>query len=388
MILASGALAALLLLAQAPAHANPSLSDDFSRMMGWLTEQTAKSLAFNAGSTFDPPNEMKVWRIQPDVSLGVGVIPYSKADFPVMQVGSLAEKNPSAMLPDKVMYPNLTTHFRLGLPGRMDMGMRLVNVTIPKGYKLSDSTQGEGQINTIGFSLRRHFFGGDSPLLSTTFAFNRVFGQFNFTNEFKGVELAPGIVADSVNKGHLEWDVRSLGFNAVLSQAYGKWTPFAGIGLNHMFGAVHGTLEGVWQTPLISPSYGVASGQPETASARILLGAQRDGIVLSYFVNAEVKATGFQAGKAFVVMTGLAAPFTLGAASSIQRAERDRRGEEREIAYDAVRRPRARPAPAAPKSREKARIAPSKRWTPEVDGRNTRPARKSQGRDEEIFFIR
>ncbi|MFA6030639.1 MAG: hypothetical protein WC969_12350 [Elusimicrobiota bacterium] len=309
-----------MLLALCPAAAafgaNPTMSDDFTGIMTWLTKQTAEGLAFNAGSTFDPPNEMKVWRMQPDISFGIGVLPYDKTVFPAMHVQALADKNPGAMLPDKVAFPNLTTHLRLGLPGRMDLGLRLVNVTIPKGYRLSESTKGDGQINTVGVSVRKHFFGGGRPTLSLTGAFNRVYGLFNFRNEFKDVELTPGFIASSVNTGRLEWDVRSYGMNATLSQTYGHWTPFFGMGLNHMVGSVYGHLRADWQTPLISPSYGEASGKPEPYQGRLIFGAQHDGAFPSYFVNCEVKAMGTQAFRGFVLMAGVAAPFRIGAGSA------------------------------------------------------------------------
>jgi hypothetical protein len=304
------------------------MSDDFTRMMQWITQQTAEGLAFNTGSTFDPPNEMQPWRMQPDINLGFGVLPYDKSAFPEIQVGELAEKNPKAMLPDRVVFPNLTTHLRVGLPWRLDAGVRLVNVTVPKGYKLSESTKGDGQINTIGFSIRKHFFGGDDPLLSFTGAYNRVFGHFNFKNEFKDVVLyASGgsqIIADSLNQGRLDWDVRSYGINATVSQVFGRWTPFAGFGFNHMFGLVHGRLDGVWQTPLVSPSVGEAVEDPEPTQGRVLFGAQRDGEKLSYYFNVEVKAIGTQAGKTFIFMAGLAAPFKLGAGNTLAPERRAR----------------------------------------------------------------
>ena len=292
------------------------MSDDYAQIMTWITRQTAEGLAFNAGSTFDPPNEMRPWRVQPDLSFGIGMLPYDKKSFPEMKVRALAEKNPGAMLPDKVIFPNLTMHMRMGLPSRMDMGLRLVNVTIPKGYKLSESTQGGGQINTVGLSVRKHFFGGSLPLLSVSGAFNRVFGRFDFHNEFSNMELAQGFTADSLNTGHLQWDVRSYGVNAMLSQTYGHWTPFGGVGLNHMTGSVYGWMRSDWKTA-ITPSYGEASGKPEPFQSRLLFGVQHEGSFPSYFFNGEVKAYGTQSYKSFILMVGVAAPFRIGADSTL-----------------------------------------------------------------------
>ncbi|MFH1726327.1 MAG: hypothetical protein ABII00_17085 [Elusimicrobiota bacterium] len=330
-------LAVLLLTPTVGFCQSPRLADDFANIMGWLTQQTADGLGFNGGSTFDPPNEMKPWRMQPDVSLGAGHLPFDKGAFPEIRVQSLAENDPAGMLPDKMLFPNLTLHVRLGLPGRMDLGVRVANMTTPKNYRLSESTVGNGQSNTVGFGLRKHFGGGRAPLLSLTAAYNHTFGYFNYVNEYKAVEITPGFVADATNTGQLEWDVRSVGLNVVASQAYGRWTPFFGAGYNRMLGSVNGRLEARWKTTLIQPSVGEASSRPAPDQARVLMGFQRDGFLFNFFVNGEVKALGPQAGRTFIVSTGFAAPFRLGAKSSIVRYGRNRPKDVAAAAGPAVR---------------------------------------------------
>jgi len=300
------------------------MSEDYRNIMGWLANGTAEGLGFNAGSTFDPPNEMRPWRIQPDISFAVGNFPFDKSVFPILVNDSLTENDPKGMLPDGIMIPNLTLHARIGLPGRMDMGFRVVNMTTPKKYQMTPTTVGNGQSNTVGGSLRGHFYGGRDPLVSVSLAYNHTFGYFNFKNEFQNIELTPGFFADSENTGQLEWDVRSFGVNMVVSQAYGKWTPFAGLGYNWMIGSVRGRLASAWKTPAIAPSVGEASAKPPGNNTRVILGFQRSGPVFQFFVNGEVKATGSNAGKAMIVSLGLAAPFRIGANSSIVRHGRNR----------------------------------------------------------------
>ena len=315
-----------LCLAAVPVRAqNPTMEDDFARIMEWLTHGTAQGLAFNSGSTFDPPNEMRPWRIQPDVSFGVGVMPFDKSTFPTMEIDALAEKNPKNDLPDSISFPNLTIHSRVGLPMRMDLGLRAVNMTVPKNYKLSPNTVGNGQSNTLGLSLRKHFFGNGSPLLTVSGAYNRVSGYFNFRSTLKDVELVKGVFkADSVNQGQLDWNVTSIGVNFVVSQAFGKWTPFFGAGVNKVSGIVDGRLEAVWDTPLIDSTVGKASSRPESHNTRLILGFQRDGSFFKYFMNSEVKTSGFASGQAFIVSTGLAAPFRIGANSHVVRYGRNK----------------------------------------------------------------
>ena len=119
------------LLATNARAANPSMSSDFGRMMEWLSHEMAQGLAFNAGSLFDPPHEVKSRRLQPDVSLGIGKMPLDKTKFPQPEVPALQEMNAADIFPDSVMFPNLAMHLRAGLPARMDMSIRMANMTTP-----------------------------------------------------------------------------------------------------------------------------------------------------------------------------------------------------------------------------------------------------------------
>lgn len=380
---------AVLGASSAGAQANPTMSGDFTRIMDWLTKGTADGLGFNAGSSFDPPNEMRPWRLQPDISLGVGLLPFDKKAFPKMRVAALAEKKPDQSLPDEMKFPNLTLHMRMGLPGRWDVGSRFANMTTPSNYKLSPTTTGDGQSNTLGIAVRRHFLGGERPLVSVAGVYNHTYGYFNFKNEFSNVELTPGFFADSTNFGTLEWDVRSFGVNVIASQSYGKWIPFGGFGYNRMIGSVSGKLEAQWKTPLIAPSIGQASNSPADDNGRVILGFQRDGSFFKLFMNTEIKAMGPMAGKSFIVSTGLAAPFKIGASSALVREGRNRSDNlaERRIA-DPV-------APVKKKSRTAAlperRPVPSRvntYWTWDKTEAAPPPKKTARETQPELIFIR
>lgn len=390
-------LAAMLLIgaAASPARAaNPSMADDFSRMMDWLTKGVADGLGFNAGSSFSPPTEVRPWRLQPDVSLGVGFLPFDKKSFPRMQVQALAEKHPEEALPSQMMFPNLTIHMRMGLPGRTDVGARFANMTTPSGYRLSPTTTGDGQSNTLGIAIRRHFWGGDRPLLSASAIYNHTFGFFNFTNEYKHVELTNGFFADSTNFGTLEWDVRSFGLNLTASQTYGKYLPFAGFGYNHVIGSVTGKLEAQWKTPLIAPSVGRASNTPFAENGRFIAGFQRDGSLFKFFMNGELKAMGPMAGKSFVISTGLAAPFKIGARSALVRHGRN---QPSNLASSAPERPRELdPVPPPKAAKRRATAMPDARTVPQSrkdrywiwDRTEPEPKKTAREAQPELIFIR
>lgn len=300
----------------AEARANPSMSADFERIAGWLSNEVVQGLAFNAGSMFDPPNELRDWRWQPDISLGLGSIPLNKKKFPAMEVPALTEKHPESVLPNSVTFPNLALHLRLGLPGRYDISLRGANMTVPKGYNLSPGTKASGQSNSIGVSLRRHFLGGrELPLLSVSLNYNHVKGYFNFLSGWERLEAAPGLFVDSRNTGRLEWNVNSYGLNAVLSRTYGMWTPFGGFGVSRLGGSMKTRLQADFATPLVAPAVGEASDRPEENSGRLIFGTQMDLDRVSFFFNGEMKAIGIQSGRAFIMQLGMVCPFRIGSSA-------------------------------------------------------------------------
>ncbi len=300
------------LWAVAPASAaNPSMSDDFQRMMGWLSHEMAQGLAFNAGSTFDPPKEVKSRRLQPDVSLGVGRMALNKTTFPEPRVAALRDLDAQSIFPSSILFPNLVAHLRAALPGRMDLSLRFTDMTTPPGYKISPTTTGKGQSNTFGIGLRRHFFGGDLPSLAVGANYNHVYGRFTYQTKFK-INNISGFSADSDVNGALAWNINSFGLNGVVSQAFGKWTPFAGLGYNYATGSVRAHLQVDSQTPVIAPIVGEASDHPEANQGRVILGASRDGSWMDFFLNGEVKALGQQAGKSWIVHAGVSLPFRIG----------------------------------------------------------------------------
>ena len=338
---------------------NPNMSDDFERMMRWLTGEVVQGLSFNAGSTFDPPNELKKWRMQPDVSLGLGMIPLDKTKFPVIVTPSLAERDPSAMLPDKVSIPNLALHVRLGLPGRFDFTVRAADMTVPNGYRLAPGTRAKGQSNSIGFGLRRHFGGGDEdiPRITVGANYNHVKGYFNFNTERQLLQLTSSLAGDSWQMGRLEWNVNSFGLNTVVSQTFGSFTPFFGAGGNYTTGSMKARLEMDCLSPIIcTPVIGEASDHPEQVQARGIFGAQYDLTRVSLFLNGEVKALGENAGRTFIVQMGIVAPFRIGwgsiAAKGTHWLAPDDKGVKDSFDVDESERARFRgPPAAAPKTK-------------------------------------
>ncbi len=309
----SAALLAVLAAWVMPAAANPSVTADFNSMTQWLSHELAQEIAFNAGSTFDPPHEVVSRNIQPDLSLGLGHMPFDKSTFPALQTQKLNDMPVANVFPSSVLFPNLVTHLRAGLPGRMDLSVRFADMTTPNNYKLSNTATGKGQSNSIGFSLRKHFFGEDGrPLLSLGANYNHVYGNFDLRSNFDLSDQGAGFTAQSPIDAKLVWNVSSFGLNAIVSRPWRGWTPFAGVGYNYATGSIRTRLEAQPNTTLVSPIIGESSDHPEQNQARIILGFEVDRPWMHFFANGEVKAMGEHALGSWIIAAGAALPFEIG----------------------------------------------------------------------------
>jgi hypothetical protein len=233
-----------------------------------------------------------------------------------MQTAQMADTNPAAIFPSAVNFPNLVAHLRGGLPYRMDFAIRAANMTSPPGYKISAKTTAKAQSNSIGFTLRKHVLGGDDPLVSLGANFNHVYGQFDFNTKFTvDPTQAQGFTAGIPIAGLIQWNVNSFGLNAVVSQKYGRWTPFVGVGYNYLTGSLRVHLEADPQTDLLSPIKGESSDHPEQNQARMIFGTEMDRSWVNLFFNGEIQAIGNGSGRSYIVHAGMALPFHIGTGS-------------------------------------------------------------------------
>ena len=309
------AAAFVLALTAVPAGANPSLTSDITGMSQWLSDQMAQGLAFNAGENFDPPKEIKGYYFQPDVSFGVGLIPFDKRTFPQMQTPELQNGAGADLFPNSTLFPNLALHLRMGLPWRGDFYLRLADATTPSGYRISPTMTAQVQTNSFGAGIRQHLFGGDYPVLTLGAHYNHVQGYTNMKGTF-GVN-AGGFTANDQFDGNIKWSINSFGLTAIVSQSFGRWTPFGGLGYNYATGSVSVNLELQSGTFLVADIDGVGSDRPEQSQGREILGVSYDRETWSAFANGELKALGQLQYRSWIVSAGVALPFDIGRSPTV-----------------------------------------------------------------------
>lgn len=357
------AAALVLALACGSASANPSLTTDINGMSQWLSDQFAQGLAFNAGENFDPPKIVKGYYLQPDVSFGVGLIPFDKRRFPDMQTPELQNGVGANLFPSSTLFPNLALHLRMGLPWRGDAYLRFADATIPAGYKISPTMTAQVQTNSIGWGIRQEVLGGDYPTLVLGAHYNHVQGYTKLRGTF-GVN-SNGFTADDKFNGNIDWSINSFGLTAIVSQSFGRWTPFGGLGYNYATGSTHVDLNLISGTFLIPDITGQGSDHPEQSQGREILGVSYDRETWSAFANGELKALGQLQYRSWIVQVGAALPFEIGGKALIYK-KRPQAPVEPKPALDdddsrsSETKPAPKPAPKPVKRRRADPLPPEK----------------------------
>lgn len=314
----AAALALTLFSTAVPARAaNPSLNTDFTNISQWLSDDLAQGLAFNAGENFDPPALVKGYYLQPDVSLGAGVVPLSKKAFP--DTPALTENgiNAAGLFPTSVDFPNFALHLRMGLPGDNDVYLRFADATTPPKYKISPSIDAQVQTNSFGFGGRHHFLGDDGwPNLVVGLHYNHIQGRVALTGPYN-LNLTQGYNDTAQLNGEIRWSIDSVGTDAILYHSIGRWTPFGGLGYNHASGSVTTNLGLNFSDALLNPPYapvinGVGSDKPEQNQGRAILGSQYQFANWALFWSGEIKIIGNLPFQNYIAQVGAALPFEIG----------------------------------------------------------------------------
>jgi hypothetical protein len=360
----AAALVLALVCAPASVQANPSLTPDFANMAQWLSDQMAQGLAFNAGSNFDPPGEVKGYYLQPDVSFGVGLIPFDKRRFPEMQTPALQNGDGAALFPNTTLFPNFALHLRMGLPWRGDLYVRFADATTPPGYKISPTMTAQVQTNSIGWGIRQHMFGGDYPRLTLGAHYNHIQGYTKLKGDFP--VTASGSTYDNTFTGNIDWSINSFGLTAIVSQTFGRWTPFGGLGYNYATGSTHVDLNLKAQSFLFQDVSGQGSDHPEQSQGREILGVSYDRETWSAFANGELKALGQLQYRSWIIQIGAALPFDIGFTKTlIKRKHAAEPVEPKAVLDDDSDAPATKPMPK-PVKRPRASPPPPEQAPPDM----------------------
>lgn len=314
----------------------PRLSEDFKSIMEWLSAESAEGMAFHSAVSFDPPVELPPGGVGFDGNFGLGTVPLHKNTFPTLQVKTLQDTHPEQNFSDTTMFPDMTGHLRYGFEDRWEGALRFSDMTVPR-YKISPTTEGEGQSNILGVQIRKHM--GDPKLERVTVyaSYDYIFGGFKFFNGFQHVAVTDTLFLDSKNEGLLAWNIKTVGAGFMISHEWGRYVPYYGFGYNYSEGVVHTRLKSVFDGGLVSPVVGEGSHSVMgTQQLRMTLGTMRHGRKVNWYAATEILLFGSKSGRAFAVHMGFSVPIRMGASeeqlsrpeSELKDAPRDLDAEE------------------------------------------------------------
>jgi len=311
-------LAAVLLLllaggASAAANNAPRLSEDFQSIMEWLSSESAEGMAFHSAVSFDPPVELRPGGIGFDGNFGLGTVPLHKDTFPKLQVKTLQDTHPESNFSNTTMFPDMTAHLRYGFADRWEGAIRLSNMTVPR-YKISPTTEAEGQSNILGAEVRKHMGNPKLERVTVYASADYIFGSFKFFNGFQHVGVTDTLFLNSKNEGMLAWDIKTIGAGFTISHEWGRYVPYYGFGYHYSEGVVHTRLKSVFDGNLVSPVVGEGSHSVVgTQQLRMTLGTMRHGKNVNWYAATEILAIGSKSGRAFAAHMGFSIPIRAGA---------------------------------------------------------------------------
>ncbi|MBI4249699.1 MAG: hypothetical protein HY611_09365 [Elusimicrobia bacterium] len=287
-----------------------TLESEFARISKWFSEEAVSGLAFNSASVLAPPVELRPLQLMAAFNLGLGNVPLDTGQFPEFRLQTLREKDIKGGFQSSLPFPDLNAQMRVGLPSRFDAAVKLSFLSTPK-QKPSPDTEAKLHTAALGFEARRHFFGGRFPLCSVTGSANYMAGALVF-NSKSSDEIQEGFDLDSVNSGELAWKIKSLGVNALLSDSFGAWMPFGGVGYSYSQATVRARITNEFQSELLFPTIGEHTAAVNAGQVRAVLGAGYQWGAWNLYVTGETVASGRWAGKNSAFHFGLAMPLNLG----------------------------------------------------------------------------
>ncbi|MFH1258794.1 MAG: DUF6588 family protein [Elusimicrobiota bacterium] len=296
--------------------AKDAVQADYSTVSGWFSEQLADGLAFHEqGGLALPGSVCSLLGFELGVSGGgsvwnLDVDKFRKLSVKAVDVSSLGGID----LPDKIGAPSLLAHAKIGLPFGLDVGGKGGKIT----WGLDNGNARTDIESTVwGVEVRKRLLGGGLtgvvlPDLSVNLSLNTASGFIKRTEVYE--QTTPGIIygentytqtINSTTTWRSDWDIKSLGLQAVLSKNFIVVTPFVGVGFYKNMGKVNTAirtegniaLTGIPTDPLSLEGKGDKA--PKDTNLRYMAGLEMNITLLKLGISADY-SDGMYAGNAVV----------------------------------------------------------------------------------------
>ncbi len=234
--------------------AKNAVQSDYSTVSQWFSEQLSNGLAFHEQNGLDLPGSVcSLLGFELGVSGGGSVWKLDVDKFRKLPAKAIDVTSAGGIdLPDKIGAPNLLAHAKIGLLGGIDVGGKGGKIT----WSLDDGNARTDIESTVwGVEVRKRLLGGGLtgvvlPDLSVNLSLNTASGFIKRSEVYD--RTTSGIIygdnsytqtITSTTTWRSDWDIKSLGLQAVLSKNFIAVTPFIGVGLYKNMGKVNTAIE-------------------------------------------------------------------------------------------------------------------------------------------------
>lgn len=223
------------------------IQNDSALLSDWLTAQFKYAVPFNATSGNVVPGQLKVFGVE----LGVeGVVSGTQMD-----VAGLRNLGTSVVDASKIdafnrfPMPAVLAHAKIGLPFGLDAGVRVGG--IPSKSFDEGTTRLTVKNGIFGIDVRRKIIeeGMAKPFgLTLGLNFTRAGGSIDVTEPYSSQSqvtannVTYNAAFSATGKTRSEWDVKSLGLQAVLNKQVLFLNPYLGASANRNFGSLSASL--------------------------------------------------------------------------------------------------------------------------------------------------
>lgn len=214
---------------------NDSIQADAAVLADWFGTQLSNATAFNAAGTLpSAANVHGLLGFEVGVSGDVTATALDSGEFNALPLNDL--QTTSIDIPSRLLVPVPLLHFKVGLPGGMDLGAKMGKLDFDK---TSGTSRSEYKSRVFGVEVRKQLLGGGVtgvalPQVAASVSLDRATGEVSRTDTYNAPVSTTSIVA--TNNWNSSWNTGALSARVVVSKKILILTPYLGLGYSKFLG--------------------------------------------------------------------------------------------------------------------------------------------------------
>lgn len=248
------------------------VSADSTLVSQWTTDQFRKAAAFNSTAGGVVPTQLKIFGIEFGVE---GVVSASKVEKDRFNnLGTVLVDTSKIKMYDRMPFPSVIGHAKIGLPFGLDAGVRLGG--IPSKEMNKDDTHFEISNTIFGLDLRKKLIEeGVTRPFGLTVGLNYTHSKGHITLRTPYTATGSNVVVggqtftpsfSATGNERTDWKTDSVGLQAILNKKILFVNPYLGAAANHNSGTINSSISNTGNLILTDPN-GVLPTQTQALTA-------------------------------------------------------------------------------------------------------------------------